>query len=141
MTAIWKLYSSSNWSSATGKILQIETETIRHFDSNSSSSGRSFDYKVSLEYEYMVNGTHYTGSQLYPMLPNVFSSQHEADQYLKQFPLNSQVDVYYQPTNPNDSCLISTQLTFKQFLILSGLFIVIFSLLTAGIIFFNRLSS
>lgn len=67
------------------------------------NSGEDTSYKAKIKYAYSVNGKEYTGDRLtYGM---EFSSHSIAKRTVAAHPAESQIDIYYNPSNPRDSLL------------------------------------
>lgn len=57
-----------------------------------------------VEYSYHVNGQAYTGSRLFPAAGSL-SGGSIFKKVMARYPVGAQVDVYYDPQNPEDSVL------------------------------------
>jgi hypothetical protein len=97
---------SKNWPSVPGKITTSRTEERIY---NSHTSGmhltRSVSYEPVVKYSYEVAGTLYhakrIGNSIYSgTTPNA------VERWVKLFPANTTVPVYYNPADPNDAVLI-----------------------------------
>lgn len=101
------ILASSGWKKANGVILDSDIKTIKHTDLGSplSDDSNQFDYEVVIKYEYTVSGKKYTGNRLYARMPNVISNHVVANDIVEKYPKASNVDVYYNPKDPGESCL------------------------------------
>jgi len=95
--------ASRAWPSVEGEILRSRPRT--HNVSESQIATPNHDWDVELSYQYVVNGTTYTGHRLQAIGPRYFSEQ-EAAQALLPFPVGARVKVYYDPAHPQSSVLI-----------------------------------
>lgn len=116
---IFFFMKSRSWPATEGLIVKSEVEQI--YFSPSSTRGQQgglSDYKLSLLYEYEVDGKKFTGNQLYAVLPNIFSDKTAADQMQKAYQENQVATVYYNPKKPSSSALItSSSIGIKAILI------------------------
>lgn len=121
---ITTLLKSRNWASASAKIVDSSIEAI-YYSPNSAITNHSdtHNFKLVIDYQYQVNGKLYTGHNLYAGLPNIFSTELEAKNVLRQLPRNAVVNVFYNPQNPETSALLlpTAKGGNKLLLILAGL--------------------
>jgi Protein of unknown function (DUF3592) len=114
--------SALNWPAVSGKVVFATVET-RH--SHSSSGGTSTAYYPNVTYEYTINGQRYQSSQI------SFGSQVGLGNYnavLKKvvgYPINSMVQVYYNPDNPAQAVLEKSAPASKIFLFVAVLIVAI----------------
>jgi len=95
---LYKFSTSKTWLSTTGEIISSEMETKR------GGRGRSVTYHAALVYDYSVEGTKYSGSRI--CFGDYGSSNpNHARQILNRYPAGKQVNVYYNPSKPEDSVL------------------------------------
>ena len=140
LAATWKFVDSRNWQEINGYIKHISVEEIYNRPISPASTNKRFvEYKVNLEYEYTHNGNTYTGSQLYPLIPNIFQSKKYADEILSKFKENQTTSVYINPSNPASSCLITSKniSTIKVF-IFTFILLSIISLAIAAYIYVSK---
>lgn len=132
LVGFFKFAGSRNWSETQGKVTSVSVEGIRKTSAQQVNSSEGlFDYKVDISYSYSVEGQEYTGTVLTAGIPNVFSSKTDADDIVTKFAVGRQVDVYYAPSSPENSALI----TAKSVPIAGIIGIFIFILAVGGIIF------
>ena len=92
-----KALASKDWPSVKGKINEIELWGKRNVDGQMQEVE-----KLSIEYFYEVHGKAYKGTTaafytlMYPETVN----------FKKNYPVNSEVSVYYETNNPAESVLI-----------------------------------
>jgi hypothetical protein len=92
-----KAIESQDWPSVTGTLVLVKLWGTRNINGIMTDSER-----LDMQYEYKVNGVRYTGETvafytlMYPETLN----------YAKSHPCKSDISVYYNPINPNDSVLI-----------------------------------
>jgi hypothetical protein len=93
--------NSLSWPTTTGKILKTKiyerTDTVVVVGST--------DYYVYVKYVYSVDGKEYTSSKVRFTEPSSFMDLKDAQRERAKFPVNKEVDVYYNPDNPESSCL------------------------------------
>jgi hypothetical protein len=95
----WKTLSvfteSAEWPLTSGIMKSSEVRYLGH----------KHDYTLDLVYSYRVNGEYYEGTALFAGFPNDFDHQAEADRFLKKYPQEKKVDVFYDPSDPSLACL------------------------------------
>lgn len=105
--AISLLFKSSKWPSVTANIISVDIIEIYHSPNSAITNHKNtHSYEIDIHYQYVVEGTTYIGNKLYAGLPNILSTQLEAENVLHQFPRNAVVTVYYNPHNPEASALL-----------------------------------
>lgn len=110
IAALWKYFDSRNWIETSGEVTYIEVEEIYNRPISSMSAGKKFtEYKINLKYEFTHNGNKYSGTQLYPLIPNVFSHKAHADEIIETYTINESTPIFFNPNNPNESCLITSK--------------------------------
>ena len=110
-----KAEESTSWPSVEGTITRAWVETHEHEDDDGSKTITHFP---RWEYEYIVSGSTYTSENI--SFGGIAGSRHEFDarEGLKQYPLNSEVQVFYNPSNPEEAILVpGTQGTMKTVII------------------------
>ncbi|MBN2043700.1 MAG: DUF3592 domain-containing protein [Anaerolineales bacterium] len=98
-----KAEASNAWPSAGGMITAtwIEENTDHDEDGYSSTT-----YTPKWEYKYQVGGYEYTSQKISFGGVTGYGRRKRAQEELDKFPANSQVRVYYDPNDPNQSVLI-----------------------------------
>ena len=91
-------FESSGWPLAEGVI------TVSEFTTNRDRDNGSVTYGASIAYDYKVNGTSYTGSNVH------FGQYGTSDPsygrgIVNRYPMGKQVRVYYDPDEPSTSVL------------------------------------
>lgn len=96
------------WPSVEGKI--VVSELLSRYDPLEEEPDKQWDYKVDIVFQYTVSATAYNNSDLYYRAGTGSDWGTEVDTFewrlLTQYPVNSTVTVYYNPDNPDESCLI-----------------------------------
>ena len=69
---------------------------------NAGANGKSI--RAEVKYQFRVEGRDFTGSTLSFFKMN-WSSRQEADRVVQSLPVGQQVEVFYNPSEPNDSAL------------------------------------
>lgn len=133
IVALWTIYNSKDWSEVTGTINNIQIKTI------SFTSG-NIDYKVELDYEFLYKDKKYTGSKLYPIIPNIFRQKKDAEKILNNYKSNSETTIYFDPENPKNSCLISAKsFSANKFILVMIGMLVFVALFIWAFIYFQKL--
>jgi preprotein translocase subunit SecF len=103
-----KLGSSRNWESTEGTVVSASIEEIYRNNTQQNQVGdQSFNYKVTISYQYKVGGQTFTGDQLTAGLPNIVSNRVDADDLLQKYVPNASAEIFYNPKQPNESALIT----------------------------------
>jgi hypothetical protein len=90
--------ASSQWPTTEGQIIAALVVE--------SHEGRGTAYLPRVTYSYAVDGTSYTGTEIYfGTTGGVGELPHQAERTIQQFPVRSRVAVYYQPERPDHSVL------------------------------------
>ena len=83
---------------------------ISRYDPLEEEYDERWEYMVDIVYQYTVGAHTYNDSDLYYRAGSGSEWGTEVDDYewalLAQYPVNSTVTVYYNPDNPDQSCLI-----------------------------------
>ncbi|MFK5950581.1 MAG: DUF3592 domain-containing protein [Methylococcales bacterium] len=140
LAATWKFVDSRNWQEVDGYIKHISVEEIYNRPLSSASSNKRFiEYKINLQYEYTHNGKAYTGSQLYPLIPNIFQSKKYTDEILNKFKENQSSSVFINPSNPASSCLITSKnISTVRIFIFAFILLSIISLAIAAYLYVSK---
>ena len=96
---VWQAFASRTWPSVKGIIKMSEMSTSSDHD-----GGRRYQFVV--EYDYSVSGMAYTNN-FYSYKPTYNAAQSRgARELVEKYPLESEVDVFYNPGNPKKSVLL-----------------------------------
>lgn len=71
-----------------------------------SSGGSGMSYSFEVEYEFQVDGSSFVGSTYSYKITTNSANSKGATALVEQYPLNSEIDVYYNPVNPKESVLL-----------------------------------
>ncbi|MCM8538380.1 MAG: DUF3592 domain-containing protein [Lentisphaeraceae bacterium] len=114
-TSAEKGEASKSWPTVKGKITYSEVLHSRN------------GYFPSVDYEYSINGVKYINYDIdYGRVVERSKAQSFAKRIVKRFYLGSEVDIYYDPSDPEESVLIPGGNTMNWFLIaFGGIFIAI----------------
>ena len=96
--------ASLNWPAVTGVVKNTKIE---------KSGSRRVTFCPRVFYAYVINGKSYEGTLITEPEP-FFSTEKEAQQITSRYPDNSQVQVYYNPKNPEQAHLIRGQTSQGQ---------------------------
>jgi hypothetical protein len=92
---------SRNWLSIPGRIVSSQIVEVVHHDSDGTHSGLQLD----VEYEYSVAGIQYLNNKHTPgRIPKGIPYRRVAE-VENRYALNATVPVFYNPRNPQESCL------------------------------------
>lgn len=98
-----KVRASQSWPFAKGKILSSEVESelsaMRFLRAN------FWLYKAKIEYEYSVGSQTHTGDTVCIGGEINTSFPKRAEERCQRYPVGSEVNVYYDPLDPETSCL------------------------------------
>lgn len=137
VVVFWKFYSSAGWVEIEAEITHCEVEELYNRPGAPMSEGsKTFEYRINLAYQFQFEGRSYTGDKVYPGLPNVFSYKKDAENILKNYAKGMIVDIYADPTNPNNSSLFTSKQIPKKGFILLGVFMLTALVLIGGGIFY-----
>jgi len=141
ISTLWMFFNSRDWAETTGQMNRIELKTVHNDVISPMSTNKSFsEYKIDMEYSFIVNGVTYTGTQFYPLIPNVFSDKKYADELMDKYKANEKISVYYDPNSPTKSCLItSSNISPVKYFIMVTIFVFFAAVLIFGIKYFNTL--
>lgn len=89
--------ASLKWPAVAGAVKATKIEKLGKI--------RNFSFSPVVFYSYVVNDKTYEGSILTEPEPS-FSTEKEAQEIINQYPEKSQVQVYYNPQNPEQAYLI-----------------------------------
>lgn len=96
-----KTAASKNWRSVPGKIVSSDIQEATHRDSDGY---RSY-LRLNAEYEYTVDGTPYLNNKHTPGRIPKSIPYRKAAEVANRFAVNAIVPIYYNPSNPWESCL------------------------------------
>jgi len=105
------------------------------------SLNKSFtEYKINLCYIYRVAGKEYRGTQFYPLISNVFFDEKYANKLIEIYKSGETTQVYCNPQNPHNSCLITSKdLSSVNYDWLGFFFLVFIVIFTAAFYYVNKL--
>ncbi|MCW8935133.1 MAG: DUF3592 domain-containing protein [Gammaproteobacteria bacterium] len=141
ISTLWMFFNTRDWKETTGQMNHIELQTVHNDVISPMSTNKSFsEHKIDMEYSYVVDGKAYTGTQFYPLIPNVFSDKKHADELMGKYQPNKKISVFYNPKSPANSCLItSSNITPLKYTLMIAIFLFIATVLVLGIKYFNTL--
>ena len=88
------------WPTTTGRIISSEVEGKWE----TSNGDSTYMYSPRIEYTYEVSGVQYTGDR-FRQVEISTTGPGNAESVVSQFPVGSEVEVYYRPSNPSKSML------------------------------------
>ena len=98
-----KAEQSTSWPSVQGTITRAWVKTKEHEDDDGSIT---ITHSPNWEYEYAVSGQTHTSQNISFGGTRWFHRETEAWERLDQYPLNSQVQVFHNPSNPEEVTLV-----------------------------------
>ena len=97
-----------SWPTVEGTVIVCE---IEHRVNEHADHDEEDEYRIDLVYQYTVDNETYEGSNVYYWSGTGSDWDHELDSYewslLRDYPVGSNVTVFYNPDNPERSCLIA----------------------------------
>jgi len=96
-----KAQQSLNWPVARG----IITEAKIHMHETGDDDDRVMRYFPTVRYNYQVNGRAYEGKLITFGSASDFGSPQKAAEYIAEFPVNREVNIYYNPEKPAEAIL------------------------------------
>lgn len=97
-----KAEASQNWPSAQGQIIATE---IKKDVSEDAEGYTTTTYKPVITYSYNVMGQTYQSDKIAFGMTTSYGRMAKAQEVLDQYPLDSPVNVYYDPDNPAEAVL------------------------------------
>ncbi|MGD8822596.1 MAG: DUF3592 domain-containing protein, partial [Anaerolineales bacterium] len=125
-----KAEESTSWPSVLGKITKAWVETQKHEDDDGSVT---ITYFPRWEYEFAVSGMTYTSQTI--SFGGTGGSRNEFDvrEGLSRFPINSQVEVFYNPSNPDEAILEPGTQGTMTLIVIGGILTVITFVIMVGL--------
>lgn len=108
-----RLRASQSWPRAMGTITNASVAVAKDAESTS--------YYVAVLYDYVVNGTRYTGKRI-GFGKRTYVRKKRAEDELARYPVNSSVIVYFDPQKPADAVL-TRDYPDNKLLLVSGIFL------------------
>lgn len=124
---------SLGWPMTVGQVTEVSVKV----DGDSDSA--KYRFTPSVHYVYDVNSRIYDGKRLNFGRGPTFNKQELADQFLEDYPPGGEVNVFYDPNNPNRSVLRKIDLGTKSDLVVGIVLIMIALGMTCAFSFFLRL--
>jgi hypothetical protein len=97
-----KAAQSSAWPAVTGVITK---HNIQRQDSIDDEGFSTTTYTPQIEYQYSVAGQSFTGKRIAFGFSKGYSRRSKAQEAIADYPLNRQVQVFYNPQNPGEAAL------------------------------------
>ena len=124
-------YATSTWPTTEATIIQCKIEHKRV--KSNSNRGMTNVFMPKIEYNYSVDGKGYTGNRIRVVDYSVSHGQSQV--ILDSYPVDSTVQVYYSPTEPEKSVLVPG-IPHSSYLVCSiGLF---FMIISSGVYLLSR---
>lgn len=117
-----KVSAAQDWPSTSGKVTYATVET-RH--SHRSGGGSSTSHYAKVVYEYSANGQRYQSDRITFGSDVGYGNYNRVLQKVASYPVNSTVQVYYNPDNPAEAVLEKTAPSSKIFLFVAVLIVLI----------------
>ncbi len=138
---LWFFFDSRNWVETTGVVDSIKLEEVYNAPISSMSENTKYtEYKIDLVYHYTVNNKNYTGTQFYPLIPNVFDEKSYALELINSYPQGASTSVFYNPSKPEQSCLITSKsISGKSYIYIVLVFLIIGLIFILGMKYFSHL--
>lgn len=113
-----KAEESAAWPSVQGKIIR---SWIKTQESEDDDGFKTITHFPNWEYEYAASGTAYTSGTIGFGGTRGYHREAEAEDALNQYPLNSTVQVFYNPSNPEEAVLVTGTQGTMGMIILGGI--------------------
>jgi hypothetical protein len=132
-------FKSGKWEKTSGVIKKMEMrEEYTSPNSDIAKHENLFRYRVDIEYDYQYQGKRYTGSKIYPLIPNVFESEKLARKTVDSLIEGSKVMVYFDPSAPGNSALITSEgIGIKSILIIVFTVLLVALFIVGGVYLFK----
>lgn len=120
---------AGNWHKTQGKILK--SEVVAGTGGGGGTRGRSKPvgrYKIIVEYSYVVSGHEYIGNRRTFSDSTLINNIDDANMIAESFPVDSNVDVYFSPTNPDQAVLDASLQKGSTGICVFGLILVLVSI-------------
>jgi hypothetical protein len=108
-----KVQEAQLWPSVKGL---VNTSVVKR------SGGRNRVYRAKIEYTYVVGGREHVGKRYALGGELDTSSRARAEERCARYPEGSEPDVYYDPANPSDACLVRAQEGVAFTILIGGVF-------------------
>jgi hypothetical protein len=108
--------------------------TIAHAELLTSATTDSAEYRISVAYEYVVNGVRYTGKRI-GFGPRSYTRKKRAQAELERYPVGCTVTAYFDPENPGDAVLVRDAPSNILYLVM-GICLLVFA---AGIVIWTSI--
>jgi hypothetical protein len=125
-----KAEESTSWPFVQGTITNSWVETQEHEDDDGSKTITHFP---RWEYEFVVSGMTYTSQNISFGGTGGSNRELDAREGLKQYQINSQVQVFYNPSNPDDAVLVPGTQGTMALVIFGGILALIMFLIIIGL--------
>lgn len=100
----WFQYRVKSWPVVDGRVLKTRIYES-HSSGTGSSTGRPIPmYSARVEYVYLVNGVEYTNDRIW-LMSYTTSDEDEVKNSLKEFSKGQIVEIRYNSSSPENSCL------------------------------------
>jgi len=127
-----KAGASQNWRSVPGKIVSSQIQTVTH----QTSDGPSSYLRLDAEYEYSVDGYPYVNNKHTPGRIPKSIPYRKATEVANRYAVGAVVPVYYNPQNPQESCL-EREAPLSNLTLVIG--IILLSIAACGVCVFSTL--
>jgi hypothetical protein len=126
-----KAGDSQGWPSTQGQIVDARIDRSMHTDSDGDTG---YSYTPRVEYTYEFGGVHYHGKNISFGLASGYNRQHQAQEIIDRYQVGSEVPVYYDPANPEDSVLERKAGSFTTTLVIGIVFIIVGLCTSCGVL-------
>ena len=100
-----KFRSSSKWLPVLAHIESSSFKSIHTPHSQQGIGNHSIDYKMNIDYHYIIKGQTFHGNTVMAGFPNIIPDKKEATKMVDRFPAGSDAEVFYNPENVSQSAL------------------------------------
>ncbi len=117
----WKVARTTSWPSVTGVIAESKAGKS---SSNTYGSHNTY-YSATVKYEYQVGKRNYNNNKIHAGGSYASSMPSKANELADRYHEGAEVDVFYNPDNPSDSCLEKIEETSLFYIGIGVLFIIV----------------
>jgi hypothetical protein len=96
-----RLRASQSWPTVPGTI----ANAVLAKETSTDENGTSTSYHADVRYQYAVNGVAYTGKRI-GFIRHSYIRHSRAQAELDRYPVNSTVQVFFDPEKPSDAILV-----------------------------------
>lgn len=111
--------AAREWRQAEGRIIEsvVERDRVSRRSGADGNRRTKTEYSAAVTYAYEVNGRTYQNDRIWLAGDRNWGQQADAEAFLRAYPQDGAVPVFYDPATPNDSVLIIESAPWPMFLV------------------------